>query len=401
MAVVSMILNALMQRPRSIADHEALMTQRDTAAQQNALLQMQMQRQMQAAQRETARNNALKQHGMTPESVNALMQAGDIEGAQSVEQMLAQRAQEQRMRGFFDSLDSSKGPALPFDPVRALAMTRNPALVQQVSATLTKDQPKPMAVNPGQRLVLPQQDGSMKEVYSAPDKPEAAPEVVRLMNYRDSLPPGDPRRAVIEASLRKSTTHAPATNVNVNTAPKAFWSDVGKQTSDAFAKEREAAQSAAGIIQSVAQIRQAVSGGAYQGTGAELKLGAAKALGALGMPYDEKTVANTEVFNATANKFVLDSIKQLGANPSNADREFIEKTVPRLQTDPAALPSLLNFMETKARNQVRSYNNKARQVQGRPEAAGMPFSLEVPEPEGAAPAPIPAGGGWSIKPKGQ
>lgn len=396
-----MIFNALMQRPRSIADHEALMTQRDTAAQQNALLQMQMQQQMREAQRQAAGDNALKQYGMTEQATNALMQAGDFERAARMSEMVKARDQEQRLRGFYDSLDPSKGVGQPFDPVRALAMTRSPAVVQQTAALLTPQKKDAIVAKPGEQVLMPQADGSLKPVFSVPEKAEAAPEIVRLMNYRDSLPPGDPRRAVIEASLRKSTTHAPATSVNVNTAPKAFWSDFGKQTSDMFAKERETAQSASNVIQSVAQIRQAVSGGAYQGTGAELKLGAAKALGALGMPYDEKTVANTEVFNATANKFVLDSIKQLGANPSNADREFIEKTVPRLQTDPAALPSLLNFMETKARNQVRSYNNKARQVQGRPEAAGMPFSLEVPEPEGAAPAPIPAGGGWSIKPKGQ
>ncbi len=395
------VYNALIQPLRSVADYDAQYAERDSAQARNALLQMQMAQAKQGMQQQEAVRNAFAQYGASPQAVNALMSAGAVDQATALESKLKAQEQDQRMRGFFDSLDPSKGPAQPFDAMRALAMTRNPALVQQPAAMFAKDQPKPMAVNAGQRLVVPQGDGSMKEVYSAPDKPEAQPEIVRLMSFRDSLPPNDPRRAVIDASIRKSPPHAPATSVNVNTAPKAFWSDFGKQTSDMFAQERGTAQSAAGIVQNVANIRQAAQAGAYQGTGAELKLGAAKALGALGMPYDQKTVANTEVFNATANRFVLDSIKQLGANPSNADREFIEKTVPRLQTDPAALPALLDFMEGKARSQIRTYNNKARQVQSRPEAAGMPFSLEVPEPAGAAPAPIPASGGWSIKPKGQ
>lgn len=178
---------------------------------------------------------------------------------------------------------------------------------------------------------------------------------------------------------------AGATNVNVDTAPKAFWGDFGRSASDALFKEREGAQAAATVLQGVGEIRQAVAGGSYQGAGAELKLGAAKALNALGANIDPKTVANSEIFNANAKQFVLAQIKMLGANPSNADREFIEKTVPSLSTDPGALPRLLNFIEGKARTQVEGYNSKIRNVQKQPGAGFMPFSLEVPAPQ-AAPA---------------
>lgn len=186
--------------------------------------------------------------------------------------------------------------------------------------------------------------------------------------------------------LEKASRSAARTNVTVDAAPKAFWNDFGKNASDQLFKEREAAQAAAGTLQSVAEIRRAAEGGAYQGAGAELKLGAAKALQGLGMPYDAKTVANSELFNAQANTFVLNSIKGLGTNPSNADREFIEKTVPRLSTDPAALPQLLNFMERKAASQVNTYNTKIRGVQSQPGGQSIPLSLEVPVPQTPKPA---------------
>lgn len=183
---------------------------------------------------------------------------------------------------------------------------------------------------------------------------------------------------------------ASATNVRVDSGPKAFDTELGKFAVETFGKEREVAASAAATLQSVGEIRKAAQSGAYQGAGADLKLGAAKALGAIGMPYDARTVANSELFSAQANEFVTAKIKALGANPSNADREFIEKTVPRLQTDPAALPELLSFMERKAKSQLGAYNQKARTVKAG--APYLPFSLEVPEPE--------VGGGWSIKPIG-
>lgn len=181
--------------------------------------------------------------------------------------------------------------------------------------------------------------------------------------------------------ITKSRAGASNTNVRVDAGPKAFWQDFGKSASEQLFQERDSAKAAAGTLQSVGEIRKAAAGGAYQGAGAEMKLNAAKALGALGMPYDAKTVANSELFNAQANQFVLNSIKGLGANPSNADREFIEKTVPRLSTDPKALPELLNFIETKARGQIGAYNSKIKGVQQQAEGGFIPYSLEVPVPE--------------------
>lgn len=186
--------------------------------------------------------------------------------------------------------------------------------------------------------------------------------------------------------LEKASRGAARTNVRVDAGPKAFWQDFGKSASEQLFQERDAAKAASGTLQSVDEIRKAAAGGAYQGAGAEMKLNAAKALGALGMPYDAKTVANSELFNAQANQFVLNSIKGLGANPSNADREFIEKTVPRLSTDPKALPELLNFIETKARGQIGVYNSKIKGVQQQAEGGFIPYSLEVPVPE-TSPAP--------------
>lgn len=179
-------------------------------------------------------------------------------------------------------------------------------------------------------------------------------------------------------SKAKAAAGAARTNVVVDAAPKAFWSDFGKQASDQLFKEREQAQGAATTLHSIDEIRKVVAGGAFQGTGADLKLNAAKALGSIGLQIAPEQVANSEQFNAITNQFVLGSIKTLGANPSDADREFLKKTVPSLSTDPNALPKLLDFLGRKARTQVEGYNTKIRGVQRQPGAEFMPFSLEVP-----------------------
>ena len=259
--------------------------------------------------------------------------------------------------------------------------------VQYLTATRKDNAPKYMNVAPG-GTVFDERAG--RAIYTAP-KDEAADPFVRLLKQSGIDPASPQGQRLLQQRLQKEATHQPGTNLTVNAGPKAFETDLGKLGVSILEKGRESAQASAGVLESIGQNRQAAAAGAYQGAGADLKLGAAKALGALGMPYDAKTVANSELFSAQANTFVLNSIKQLGANPSNADREFIEKTVPRLQTDPAALPALLDFLDAKARRQIGAYNQQARQTQK--SSPFLPFSLEVQEPQ--------ATGGWSIKPKGQ
>lgn len=191
--------------------------------------------------------------------------------------------------------------------------------------------------------------------------------------------------------LEKARRGAARTNVNttVDAAPKAFWTDYGKAAVDALQTEHKAAKAAAATLGGIQQVRAAAEGGAYQGAGADLKLGVAKALQGLGMPYDSKTVANSELFTAAVNKFALDQISSLGTAPTDKDLAFLQSTLPRLSTDPTALPQFLGFMEQKANGQLTGYNNKIRKIQGQPGGQSIPMSLEVPMPEFTPSKPPP------------
>ena len=293
----------------------------------------------------------------------------DIELQKAQQQAAKAQAIEAAYRGALRSPEqASPGAAPVYDQNALIRGLMNGGAAQEAYQML---QPKPADYKVVGDALLQVGPGGVKEAYRAPAKPEAMPTSIQEYLYAQK----NPDFYANQLRLKQ----AGATRVNVDSGPKAFDSDLGKFAVDTFAKQRESAQAAAGVLQSVGEIRKAVQGGAYQGAGAELKLGAAKALGALGMPYDANTVANTELFNAQAKSFVLSTIKTLGPNPSNADREFIEQTIPRLQTDPTALPKLLAFMERKAGSEVTRYNSNAKKVQSR--AGYLPFSLEVQTPE--------------------
>lgn len=290
---------------------------------------------------------------------------------------------EQRVRALLPKVMTGE-----IDPATAITQGVPTELVKQIFEAKSPNfgKPAPVKLAAGEQMFDPTSGkalfGQPKEVD--PNKP--------FMVVDGKIVPNT---AYQQFDLEKASRSAAKTNVTVDAAPKAFWQDFGKNASDQLFKERDSAQAAAGTLQSIAEIRRAVQGGAYQGAGADLKLGASKVMQSLGMPYDAKTVANTELFNAQANNFVLDRIKTLGANPSNADREFIEKTVPRLSTDPAALPQLLDFMERKGTAAVNAYNTKIRNVQNQPNGQSIPMSLEVPVPEmpsspGPSAVPLPS-----------
>ena len=58
--------------------------------------------------------------------------------------------------------------------------------------------------------------------------------------------------------------------------------------------------------------------------------------------------ANTQAAQSIIGQLMLKQIKTLGTNPSNADREFLMKTLPDMSNDPEAIRKIAAFLEAKA-----------------------------------------------------
>lgn len=61
-----------------------------------------------------------------------------------------------------------------------------------------------------------------------------------------------------------------------------------------------------------------------------------------------KLSANTQAAQSVIGQLMLKQIKILGTNPSNADREFLMKTLPTMANEPGAILQIGDFMEAKA-----------------------------------------------------
>lgn len=195
-----------------------------------------------------------------------------------------------------------------------------------------------------------------------------------------------------EYDLRKSATGAARTNVtNINPAPRAFDIEMAKADAEKLVEFRKNAEAGQGMLSTVENLRSAIKSGVFSGGLANQKTAAANLINGI-TGVTPKNLPGSQLFDAEASKLVLDSIKLLGANPSNADRDFIAKTVPQLATSPQARDQLINFLEEKARKNIDlfqradTYARQNRSLSGFNYLGGsQPSGTTTPPPNGVDP----------------
>lgn len=173
----------------------------------------------------------------------------------------------------------------------------------------------------------------------------------------------------------------------INAGPKAFETELGKLDAEQLGKWRSAAEASNGALSVVQNLRDAEAQGAYSGAAADAKLAGARVIETI-TGITPKGQVGSELYNAESKKLILESIKGLGANPSNADREFIEKTVPQLATSAQARTAMANFMEKKAKTQIDLYQRAdkyARENRGLGGFEAITMPPQNPAPQPAAP----------------
>lgn len=211
----------------------------------------------------------------------------------------------------------------------------------------------------------------------APGSPEVLKKLIDVYANREKVRPAtaEERKAfgapedlpmAIDTTTNKPI-YGPAgqkTNVSLNTVANPVLEGVGKQ----IVAQRDKAQNAAtSVIPFVHEARQALDEGAITGAFADQRVFAQKVGGLFGLSTDQ--AANTEKFRAAIGNEVLGHIKSLGANPSNADRDYIEKIQGgQITLDEKSLRYILDMTEKYARQAINNFNSDAQKlIQAKPE----------------------------------
>jgi len=256
-------------------------------------------------------------------------------------------------------LESKLGSMLPKAPEWTLGERFNKETGKPEKFMYNKNNPaQEMPVGGQQATKLEFVNGQGVNPYSATPQGQAIPKQADAANPRTELLVDDgagkliPNAPLIDAKKQIAKSGASSITNTLSTAgPAAFEKKIADLDATRLDEWRGQAESAASTLETVNSLREAEAKGAYSGGGAGAKLAAAKIINGF-TGVEPKNMVGSELYNAEASKLVLDKIKMLGANPSNADRDFIEKTVPQLSNSSTARKEMANFLEKKARTAI-------------------------------------------------
>lgn len=188
----------------------------------------------------------------------------------------------------------------------------------------------------------------------------------------------------------------PTTVINNNVGGKAFAEKMGELDAKTLSEWRERATGAQDTLTTIGRLKELEgNGGVFQGTGGDAKLVANNVLTTLGLPpVDPSKYQNSQEFQAQVSKLLLDRVRTLGANPSEGDRIFLERTLPNLGQSAEARKALYAYFERQANAIARTYGEAdkfARQNNG---LGGFNFA-EVMGRYSKAPTE-PSGSGFTV-----
>lgn len=235
-------------------------------------------------------------------------------------------------------------------------------------------------------LTQPSADKKLGKLYSATDA-DGNDIIVSIQSQKgqdDKLVTIDgnpiPKGTVLKAGGTKVA-------VNLNSEEEnALNKELGKLRANALMESYQEATKAQVGSQVIDDQWDIVSSqiGVISGTAAEFKLGAAKALKAVGLiggddSNTDELIANTETYIANAGNLVARVIKEFGAGTglSDADREFAQKIVAGTTTlDAKSMKRLIKLQARAVRRQIEEHNKKVSKLSPSNQAT---LSVEVPE----------------------
>lgn len=164
-------------------------------------------------------------------------------------------------------------------------------------------------------------------------------------------------------------------NVSLSTVTDPVLASVGKQFDASLERARNAEKNVIPVIHDARAALDA-SGGINTGLTSTPKLMLQKVGAVFGMPSE--AAVNTEVFRSTIGRQVLAHAKELGANPSNTDREFIREVEAGKGTlEEASLRKLLDLSEKYARQAIRYHNKDAEKLIAADKSSGNKYGAQA------------------------
>lgn len=193
---------------------------------------------------------------------------------------------------------------------------------------------------------------------AAPDKAPAPTDLARLQNERAKLMPGDPRIAQYDDAIRKATTFAPSTQVNVKlpALEGAELKGKGELNVKQYGTISDAARLATRTLPALDIQSNILDRGFRTGFGTDVQKAAASVLASLGVPEAARFATDSQTFLASTQAAVLQrQLEQRGVQTAN-DAQRIEQTGAQLGNTPEANRFLIDVAKGQYKRDIEQRN---------------------------------------------
>lgn len=155
-------------------------------------------------------------------------------------------------------------------------------------------------------------------------------------------------------------------------ATKAFMKNVGEQ--------RATFSSAPATLENIEKAKELIPDAkTFLGTGGQGMLEAVKFFNnRLGAGIDTKGVKNAEELRSRLFMGVMDNLKKMDAQPTGRQQEALQEAIGQLNTDPNALPQILDILGDSLRSKVDFYNKDVTEAEKR--GVKFPYKPQIDLP---------------------
>lgn len=174
-----------------------------------------------------------------------------------------------------------------------------------------------------------------------------------------------------------------ATKVSVNNAQEsAFAKERGQLQAKTLAEVETQAKASANAVDRLSNMEKLNKGSLITGPLAGSAIGAGQFLSSLGLlsPESAKTLASSEVYDKQAKDLVMQDLGgKLGAQISNADREFIEARIPQLRNSQPARTELINKLKEIHKKNINYYQRMSKEATTKGNLNDFDFASGAPD----------------------
>lgn len=205
--------------------------------------------------------------------------------------------------------------------------------------------------------------------------------------------------ANLRAQIKAANEGKAPKNYNVVRLPpqeNAFETGLGSGQAKKVLENKEKAEDARDMLDTVSIGRNILKSGAITGAGADFFVGLNQALKTAGIDFGYADAsANSQAYTANMAQNVGKLIKLFGAGTglSNADRDYAERMAGgKIALDRAALEKILDIQDRAARNVIKRHNQSVKDIK-----TNIPLTVDITETTTPAPKPKTNAKGWVLK----